>query len=179
LIIQLIIQTILLDPSGAVWTDDASNVSRLDPSGAVQIDAEHPSRNRLVAGLRPASPAWPGLADRCGRSHNQAWVGCIVWSATARSSTVRVSRSTWSRRRVPKAAMVRAAPVEAPVDRLVDAAAGRLEGGGHGQGGPGHGQAGVAAQQLPEPQDDRSVPAAQQHREQPPGQGAADDAVRS
>jgi hypothetical protein len=49
LIIPMIIQTILLDPSGTVWTDEASNVSRLDPSGAVQIDAEHPSRNRKVA----------------------------------------------------------------------------------------------------------------------------------
>jgi hypothetical protein len=48
LIIRLIIQTILLYPSGAVWTDGPSNVSRLDPSGAVQIDAEHPSRNRKV-----------------------------------------------------------------------------------------------------------------------------------
>src|SRR5215217_8068272 len=46
LIIHLIIQTILLDPSGAVWTDGASNVSSLDPSGAIQADAEHPSRNR-------------------------------------------------------------------------------------------------------------------------------------
>jgi hypothetical protein len=35
LIIPMIIQTILLDPSGAVWTDGSSNVSRLDPSGAV------------------------------------------------------------------------------------------------------------------------------------------------
>jgi len=48
LIIRLIIQMILLDPSGAIWTDEASNVSRLDPSGAVQADAEHPSRNRKV-----------------------------------------------------------------------------------------------------------------------------------
>ena len=48
LIIRLIIQTILLDPSGAVWTDGPSYVSRLDPSGAVQADAEHPSRNRKV-----------------------------------------------------------------------------------------------------------------------------------
>jgi hypothetical protein len=31
----MIIQMIGLDPSGAVWTDEASNVSRLDPSGAV------------------------------------------------------------------------------------------------------------------------------------------------
>jgi hypothetical protein len=52
LIIRLIIQTILLDPSGAVWTDWAGNVSRLDPSGAIQADAEHPSRNRKVVGLR-------------------------------------------------------------------------------------------------------------------------------
>jgi hypothetical protein len=40
------------DRSGAVWTDDASNVSRLDPYGADQIDAEHPSRE------------WSGLAAR-------------------------------------------------------------------------------------------------------------------
>jgi hypothetical protein len=46
----MIIQTILLDPSISVWSDSAANVSRLDPSGAVQADAEHPSRNRTVAG---------------------------------------------------------------------------------------------------------------------------------
>jgi hypothetical protein len=46
----MIIQTIGLDPSGSVWTDEASNVSRLDPSGADQVDAEHPSRNRKVVG---------------------------------------------------------------------------------------------------------------------------------
>jgi hypothetical protein len=50
LIIRLIIQTIVLDPSGAVWTDEPSNVSSLDPSGAIQIDAEHPTRNRKVVG---------------------------------------------------------------------------------------------------------------------------------
>jgi hypothetical protein len=59
LIIPMIIQTIRLEPSGAVWSrlepsgavwsDEAANVSRLDPSGAVQVDAEHPSRNRKVA----------------------------------------------------------------------------------------------------------------------------------
>ena len=54
LIIRLIIQTILLDPSGAVWTDGPSNVSSPDPSGAVQIDAEHPSRNRKVEGSSPS-----------------------------------------------------------------------------------------------------------------------------
>jgi hypothetical protein len=51
----MIIQTILLDPSGAIWIDEASNVSRLDPSGADQIDAEHPSRNRKVVGSNPTS----------------------------------------------------------------------------------------------------------------------------
>jgi hypothetical protein len=44
----MIIQTIGLDPSGAIWTDDAPNVSRLDPSGAIQADAKHPTRNRKV-----------------------------------------------------------------------------------------------------------------------------------
>jgi hypothetical protein len=55
LIIHLIIQTILLDPPRAVWTDGASNVSRLDPAGADQIDANHPTRNRKVVGSNPTS----------------------------------------------------------------------------------------------------------------------------
>jgi hypothetical protein len=54
LIIPMIIQTIGLDPSGAVWTDEASNVSRLDPSGAVQVDAEHPARKRKADRVRRA-----------------------------------------------------------------------------------------------------------------------------
>jgi hypothetical protein len=55
----MIIQTILLDPSRAVWTDEASNVSRLDPSGAVWVDAEHPSRNRKVEASNPDRPTLP------------------------------------------------------------------------------------------------------------------------
>ena len=55
MIIHLIIQTILLYPSGAVWTDEPSNVSRPDPSRALQFDAEHPSRNRKVVGSNPTS----------------------------------------------------------------------------------------------------------------------------
>jgi hypothetical protein len=51
----MIIQTILLDPTGAVWTDEPSNVSRPDPSGADQIDAKHPTRNRKVVGSNPTS----------------------------------------------------------------------------------------------------------------------------
>jgi hypothetical protein len=49
-----------LDPSGAVWSRldrRPSNLSRLDPSGAVQVDGEHPSRNRKVVGSNPASGA--------------------------------------------------------------------------------------------------------------------------
>jgi hypothetical protein len=53
LIIRLIIQTIRRDPSGSGWIDDPSHVSRLAPSGADQIDAEHPSRNRKVEGWNP------------------------------------------------------------------------------------------------------------------------------
>jgi hypothetical protein len=55
LIIPMIIQTILLDPSGAIWTDGPPNVSSLDPSGPDQIDAEHPARNRKVEGSNPSS----------------------------------------------------------------------------------------------------------------------------
>jgi hypothetical protein len=55
LIIPMIIQSILLYPTGAVWTDEATNVSRLDPSGTDQADAEHPTRNRKVEGSNPSS----------------------------------------------------------------------------------------------------------------------------
>ena len=41
LIIRLIIQMIRQDRSVSVWTDEASNLSRPDPSGSDQIDAEH------------------------------------------------------------------------------------------------------------------------------------------
>jgi hypothetical protein len=51
----MIIQTIRLLPSGPVWTDEASNVSSLDLTGAVQADAEHPARNRKVVGSNPTS----------------------------------------------------------------------------------------------------------------------------
>jgi hypothetical protein len=60
LIIRLIIQTILLDPSGAVWTDAAPNASRHDPSGAVQVDAKHPSHNRKVK-VEPTSLRYVGV----------------------------------------------------------------------------------------------------------------------
>jgi hypothetical protein len=43
MIIRLIIQTIRRDPSGSVWIDEASNLSRPDPTGPDQIEAEHQS----------------------------------------------------------------------------------------------------------------------------------------
>src|SRR4029450_4115621 len=57
LIIRLIIQTTRRDPSGSVWTDDASNVSRPDPSGAEQIDAEHQATDLAVGGSNPSRRA--------------------------------------------------------------------------------------------------------------------------
>jgi hypothetical protein len=54
LIIRLIIQTIGRDRSGAVWTDDAPDVSRPDPSGADQIDAEHQATDLAVGGSNPS-----------------------------------------------------------------------------------------------------------------------------
>ena len=50
LTIPLIIQTIRRDPSGSVWIDQASNLSRPDPSGADQSDAEHQA-TELAAGV--------------------------------------------------------------------------------------------------------------------------------
>ncbi len=50
LIIPLIIQTFRLDPSGPVWIDSPSHLSRLDPSGADQIDAEHQATDLAVVG---------------------------------------------------------------------------------------------------------------------------------
>jgi hypothetical protein len=61
LIIRLIIQTIRLDLSGSDQIDEASNVSRPDPSGADQIDAEHLSNgvgSQLVGVVIAAVWGW-------------------------------------------------------------------------------------------------------------------------
>ena len=79
LIIPLIIQTIRQD----VWSRldrRGINVSRLDPSGAVQVDAEHPTRNRkaedcerdlatgttAVTAITPAGPHRPSASGMVG-----------------------------------------------------------------------------------------------------------------
>jgi hypothetical protein len=54
---RLIIHTIRQDPSGAVWTDDPSNLSRPDPSGADQIDAAHQATDLAVGGSNPSRRA--------------------------------------------------------------------------------------------------------------------------
>jgi hypothetical protein len=74
-------------------------------------------RRRSTGGRPAMSYAWTGrwpryrgsLAVAGGRSHSDVWVGCTVWSTTASSSTVRVSRSTCSRSWALNASMVRAA----------------------------------------------------------------------
>lgn len=50
LIKRLIIQTIRQDRSRSVWIDDPSDVSRSDPSGANQSDAEHQATDLAVNG---------------------------------------------------------------------------------------------------------------------------------
>jgi hypothetical protein len=44
----MIIQTILLYPSGAFWTDASSDVSRAAPSAVDQSDAERQSTDLVV-----------------------------------------------------------------------------------------------------------------------------------
>jgi hypothetical protein len=46
----LIIQTIRRVPSGPDATDEPPNLSRADPSGADQIDAEHQATDLAVEG---------------------------------------------------------------------------------------------------------------------------------
>jgi hypothetical protein len=46
----LIIQTVRRDPSGSDQIDEASNLSRPDRSGAVQIDVEHQPTDLAVGG---------------------------------------------------------------------------------------------------------------------------------
>ena len=90
MIIRLIIQTILLYPSGAVWTDGPSNVSRLDPSGAVQIDAEHPARNRKVEGRSCTRLAALGVlsASRLGAPVTPGLLGLVRGLVGARQDLV-------------------------------------------------------------------------------------------
>jgi hypothetical protein len=62
LVIPLVIRTIRQDPSGSVWIDEASNLSRADPSGADQIDAEYQATDLAVGGVRIPCGAPPSLS---------------------------------------------------------------------------------------------------------------------
>jgi hypothetical protein len=71
LIIPMIIQTIRLDPSGPDATDDPSHLSRSDPSGTDQIDAEHQATDLAVGASSPsrrASSRTGMLVESCGSS---------------------------------------------------------------------------------------------------------------
>jgi hypothetical protein len=47
----------------AAWTDASPNMSRLDPSGAVEVDADHPARKGKAVGWnRPRAQEIPGSA---------------------------------------------------------------------------------------------------------------------
>jgi hypothetical protein len=63
LIIRLIIQTIRLD----LWIDDPSNLSRADPSGADQSDAEHQATDRRS----------PLTCRSCHPVRRQMWLGSL------------------------------------------------------------------------------------------------------
>jgi hypothetical protein len=120
-----------------------------------------------------------------GRSHSDVAVGRIVWSTTASSSADRLSRSTLvaEARAEPldSPGRVVLTPVEAQVDRLLDAATGRLEQGGNGQGRRGHGPArrppADPAGQLSQGKDQPGVDGTEQQGEHPVDQGPVDQPV--
>jgi hypothetical protein len=100
-----------------------------------------PTRNRTVASSDQAAgptggfPAASALDGPC-RSQSDAWVGCIAWSTTERSSAVRMSRVNLVAPAGPEGlddpSCVVAAPVEAAVHRRLDPPVGGLEHRGHG-----------------------------------------------
>jgi hypothetical protein len=69
LIIRLIIRRIRLDRTRSVWTDEASDVSSPDPSGADQIDAEHQATDLVVR------PLCANLLDSAGLGLNSSSSG--------------------------------------------------------------------------------------------------------
>ena len=87
LIVRLIIQTILLVPSGVVWTDEGPNVSRLDPTRSVQVDAEHPAQSRKIVGLNPTK-----------HSKTEAQSDLSVFCRLPAPSSVAVNRKAVARR---------------------------------------------------------------------------------
>jgi hypothetical protein len=91
----MIIQTIGLDPSGAAWTDGSSNVSRLDPSGAVQVDAEHPARNRKVErkSKRSLSACRAAPSPRSGGTGDAAVILAVIPPGLTEPNQTALTRS--------------------------------------------------------------------------------------
>ena len=77
LIIRLIIQTTRRDWSGSVWTDEPSNVSSPDPSGADQIDAEQ-ATGQLIASRLPWQSAWQSTSQY----QTGLWRSPWIWHLT-------------------------------------------------------------------------------------------------
>src|SRR5215216_5750519 len=78
-LVFLIIQMIRRDRTRSVWIDEAFNVSRLYPSGAVQVDVEHPARNRKVEGSNPPRASKrqvSGLGSLALLGHSRQLAGC-------------------------------------------------------------------------------------------------------
>ena len=97
--LPIIIQTILLDPSGAIWTDGASNVTRLDLSGAVWFDrrirlvVEARSARRSVRGGQNLSARRVGLPQNLTGRHpvrdpRTSYLSCYARFGVARSPSV-------------------------------------------------------------------------------------------
>jgi len=83
LIIRLIIQTIQQDPSGSVWIDEAPNVSRPDPSGADQIDAEHQATDLVPGCSRSRHSLEPGWMVRSPSPYQMVIAGRLYSYARA------------------------------------------------------------------------------------------------
>jgi hypothetical protein len=81
LIIPMIIQTTGLPPSGSDQIDAVPDVSRPDPTGSVQVDAEPLSRNRKVLGSNPSSGS---ISAGQSRFSPRCWLLLDGWSIHCR-----------------------------------------------------------------------------------------------
>jgi len=116
-----------------------------------------------------------------GRSHSDARAGCTVRSTTASSGREHFQVDLLAQpghEPLHTAGGVIAAPVEAPIHKILDTAAQRLERGRGGQGGRGHGQAAGVAGQAGDRGKDEQVGQDQQAGDQHPGESAADQPVQ-
>jgi hypothetical protein len=143
MIISLIIPSIRLLPTRSGQMEPAPNVSRQFPSGPVQSDGEHLSRNRKVVGSTPTSgsenPQVSGLTGEVSVTRRSVWLDSvgsdlIVGMIIERSSPTRWSGAysqLGSRRNRPAGAAARASRsgrVEEAVSRLLEQVKGPVHG---------------------------------------------------